>query len=69
MKNTTAKIRKLLAETLEKAAKGELSADDGRNVIGLANQISHNIAVEVKVMTMQQRAGHAVQKFGSLEID
>jgi len=69
MKNTTAKIRKTLADALEKASKGELSIEDGRNLIGLANQISNSMAVEVKVMTMQQRAGHAVQKFGCLEVD
>jgi hypothetical protein len=48
---------------------GELSAEDGRNLIGLANQISQSMAVEVKVMTMKLKAGHKVEEFGALEID
>ena len=68
-KTTTAKIRSALALALERCVKGELDSTDGRNLIGLANQISNSMATEVKVMTMQMKAGHAVEKFGSLEVD
>ena len=66
---TTKQIRSALATALERAMSGELSADDGRSVIGLANQISQSMAVEVKVMTMKMRAGHQVDKFGDLSVD
>ena len=68
-KNTTSSIRATLAKALERVMKGDLSADDGRNLIGLANQISQSMAVEVKVMTMKAKAGHQVDKFGELEVD
>ena len=68
-KNTTSTIRATLAKALERVMKGDLSADDGRNLIGLANQISQSMAVEVKVMTMKAKAGHQVDKFGELEVD
>jgi hypothetical protein len=48
---------------------GKLSSEDGRSVIGLANQISHSMAVEVKVMTMKERMGHQVEQFGELSVD
>lgn len=67
--NTTSKIRGVLAEGLNKAISGELSAEDGKNIIGLANQISHSMAVEVKVMAMKSKLGHQVGKFGELKVD
>jgi hypothetical protein len=67
--NTTKSIRKTLANALDKAMSGNLSYEDGRNVIGLANQISHNMAVEVKVLTMKERMGHQVDVFGELSVD
>lgn len=67
--NTTSKIRSVLAEALDRAMAGNLSAEDGKNIIGLANQISHSMAVEVKVQTMNAKLGHNNEKFGSLRID
>lgn len=67
--NTTSKIRSMLIEALKRAMKGELSMEDGRNVISLANQISQSMAVEVKVLTMKARTGHQVEKFGQLVVD
>ena len=66
--NTTSKIRAALTEALDRAMDGNLSAEDGRNVIGLANQISQSMAVEVKVQSLKLKAGHQVEKFGQLEI-
>lgn len=68
-KNTTAKIRASLAKALQRSMAGDLSAEDGRNIIGLANQISQSMAVEVKVLTLKMRAGHQFEKFGDLEVD
>jgi len=51
------------------AMKGELPSEDGRNIIGLANQISQSMAVEVKVMSMKIKAGQKVEEFGHLEVD
>lgn len=64
----TKDIRKMLAESMQKAVSGELPSEDGRNIIGLANQISHSMAVEVKVQITKERLGHQADKFGSLEI-
>ena len=68
-KNTTARIRGLLADALDRALDGELSSDDGRNVIGLANQISQSMAVECKVLTLKSKLGHQTDKFGELKVD
>jgi hypothetical protein len=59
----------MLVTALDRAMKGELSSEDGRSVIGLANQISNSMAQEVKVATLKLKAGHQVDKFGELEID
>jgi hypothetical protein len=45
-----------------------LSSEDGRTVVGLANQITQNMAAEVKVMSMKMKMGHQVEKFGELEV-
>lgn len=66
---TTGKLRKLLSESIEKASRGELSATDGRSIIGLANQITTNMAVELKHAEMQSRLGVAATTFGKVTID
>jgi len=65
----TKDIRRVLAESMAKAAKGELAVEDGRNIIGLANQISQSMAVEVKVQIMKERVGQQADKFGHLDVD
>jgi len=65
---TTSSIRATLAKALTRAAEGNLSVEDGRNLIGLANQISNSMAVEVKVLSMKTSMGHQVEKFGSLKV-
>lgn len=67
-KNTTAALRKTLLESIEKCAAGQLDHSDGKNLIGLSNQITSNMAVEVKVMTMRHQLGQAVSVFGALEV-
>ncbi len=53
----------------ERALKGDLPAQDGKNLIGLANQISHSMAIECKVNELQARLGHQAEKFGQLALD
>jgi hypothetical protein len=65
---TTGKIREALASALEKAGRGELSAVDGKNMIGLANQITSNMAVELKHQAMQSGLGINVTTFGKVDI-
>ena len=66
--NTTKSIRASLVDALERSSKGNLSAEDGRNIIGLANQISQSMGAEVKVMNTKIKMGHQVEKFGELEV-
>tara|TARA_R110001583_G_scaffold52820_1_gene163617 strand:- start:274 stop:483 length:210 start_codon:yes stop_codon:yes gene_type:complete len=68
MSNTTSAIRASLVDALQRATDGNLSAEDGRNIIGLANQISQSMGTEVKVMTTKLKMGHQVEKFGDLEV-
>lgn len=65
---TTGKIREALADALVRAGKGELSAVDGRNMIGLANQITTSMAVELKRQNMQSQLGLEVTEFGKVNI-
>ncbi len=64
----TKDLRKMLAAALDKALNGELSSEDGRNIIGLANQITASMVTEVKVQILRERMGHQVDKFGDLNI-
>jgi len=68
MSNTTSAIRASLVDALQRATDGNLSAEDGRNIIGLANQISQSMGTEVKVMTTKLKMGHQVEKFGDLQV-
>jgi hypothetical protein len=66
--STTKQIRRALAAALERASQGNLSASDGKNIIGLANQISQSMSTEVQVMKTKTALGHQVEKFGELEV-
>lgn len=65
---TTGAIRSALAEALVRAGKGELPAADGKNMIGLANQITTSMAVELKHQNMQSQLGQEVTVFGQVNI-
>jgi len=65
---TTGAIRDALAAALIRAAKGELSAVDGKNMIGLSNQITSSMAVELKHQNMQSALGLTVTTFGKVNI-
>ena len=65
-KVTTGDVRDILASSLKKAAKSKLSAADGKNLIGLSNQISKSMAVEIKHTTMQKSLGNVTDTFGTV---
>lgn len=65
---TTGKIREALASALVRASNGELSAADGKNLIGLANQITTSMAVELKHQQLQASLGLEVTTFGKVGI-
>lgn len=65
---TTGAIREALSAALIRAGKGELSATDGKNMIGLANQITTSMAVEIKHQNMQSGLGLTVSTFGHVNI-
>lgn len=65
---TTGKIREALADALERVSKGELPATDGQVMVGLANQITQSMAVELKHQTLQASLGHKVVTFGKVSI-
>lgn len=67
-KTNTKQMRETLAEAIQRAAKGELPASDAKSLIGLANQISHSMAVEVKVREQQIRVNGKASEFGMLEV-
>ena len=44
----TKEIRQFLINAMQKIEKGEMSASDGRNIVGCMNQINISIANELK---------------------
>jgi len=65
---TTGAIRRALAETLMRSINGEVSASDGAIIIGTANQLTHNMSVEIKNQSLQQRLGQEVTVLGMLNV-
>lgn len=65
----TSQIRNILANALEKAAAGELSQSDAKSIVGISNQITQSIAVEIKAVEMQLKLGQKAAKFGDLKVN
>lgn len=65
---TTGKVRESLARAMDLCAKGELAVNDGKNLIGLANQITNSIAVEIKHQNMQVSLGRNIKDLGDMNI-
>ena len=65
---TTGKIRAALADALDRVSRGELPAADGKVMIGLANQITTNMGMEIKYQNLQSALGNTVSTMGALEI-
>lgn len=53
---------------MQKAEKGEMSAHDGRNIVGMANQINLNIQAEIKRANQAIELGQKAEAFGELAI-
>ena len=66
--STSGEIRKALSMALVEACNGRLSATDGKNIVGIANQIANSIKSEVQAQTMQTKMGHQVSVLGSLKV-
>lgn len=64
----TKQIRSILCNALKKAESGQLPSEEAKSIIGLANQISTSLAVEVKVATMKLRLGSQAQALGELDV-
>lgn len=69
IKTTTSQMRRMLLSAMEKVSKGELGNDEARSLIGLANQTTTNMAVELKAREQFVRMGSQAAVFGELEID
>jgi len=63
---TSGDLRKELATCLMLAKDGNLSGDALRGVIGCANQITSNLAVEMKARAQLQKEGVAATALGDL---
>jgi len=59
---TTGELREILTSKLEKACNSELSEVDGRNIIGLANQITKSMVAEAR------HTNTPITVFGTLKI-
>ena len=51
---TTGQLRRILLDAVGRSAQSKLSRVDGQNMIGLANQITRSLAVELQQQKMQQ---------------
>lgn len=65
---TTGEIRNALAECLVRMQKGTLPPTEAKAIVGLANQITNSLAVELKYRTQEGQLGHAVSELGALNI-
>lgn len=65
---TSGIIRNALAQAIDRASKGELSVNDGKNIMGLANAITSSITAEIKHQEMQIKLGRDVALLGQMNI-
>lgn len=63
---TTGEMRALLAQAAARVLDGSLGADQGRSLIGLANQVTASMAVEIKKAKWDAQVGAAAAEFGTL---
>lgn len=59
-------LRNTLFSQLKLATQGKVSRDDGKTIIGLANQISNNLNTELKARELEIRLGNTVENLGKL---
>jgi hypothetical protein len=64
----TGELRQFLFDTMKKAQQGEIPAHDGRNIVGMANQINLSMQAELKRQRLAVELGHKVESFGDLAL-
>ena len=64
----TKDLRKKLINAIDKIERGELSPSDGRNIVGMANQVNLSIQSELKMMKLQVDTGKQVSALGNMNI-
>lgn len=64
----TKDIRNMLCAALKRAEQGQLTADEGKLMIGLANQISQSLSTEVKVAKLKLQLGSQADTIGELTV-
>lgn len=63
---THGELRTTLFSQLKLATEGKVSRDDGKTIIGLANQISNNLNTELKARELEIRLGTTAEQIGRL---
>ena len=65
-KLTTAALRQSLFDATQKVMAGEIAAHDGRNIVGMANQINLSTQAEIKRMAQAIELGQKTDAFGDM---
>ena len=67
MKNTK-ELRKFLAETMSMVRDGDIAPSDGRNIVGMANQITVSMQTELKKQKLDLEMGKKSEAFGAMKL-
>ena len=60
-------MRKLLVDSIGKVQAGEMSPSDGRNIVGMANQVNLSVQTELKKMKLEDLIGQSNYYKGQME--
>jgi hypothetical protein len=66
---TTGELRKELARLLIQVRDGKLTGEQIRGVVGVANQITASMSVEMRARHAAEKIGDQVLAFGDMRID
>jgi|TARA_R110002050_G_scaffold88324_2_gene186539 hypothetical protein len=61
-------LRAKLLNAIDEVQSGNLEATEAKSIVGLANQVSQSINVEIKSMQMQRDLGRKIDKLGDMKI-
>jgi hypothetical protein len=61
-------LRAKLLNAIDEVQAGNLEATEAKSIVGLANQVSQSINVEIKSMQMQRDLGRKIDKLGDMKI-
>jgi len=65
---TSGIIREAMAMAIDKASRGELPVNDGKNIMGLCNAITSSLTAELKHQEMQSKLGREVPLLGQMNV-